>query len=312
MNDTIYDLVIIGGGPAGAAGAVYSARKQLKTAIVVSEWGGQSQVSETIYNWIGTKEISGADLAKNLRAHALSYLGDYLDSIEGEKVTNITKNENGQFIIQTDSGKNLITKTVLISTGSSRRKLNAINADKYEHKGITYCASCDGPVFSGQDVIVVGGGNAGFESALQLSAYCKSVTIIHKNNEFKADAITVQKTFDKPNVKLILNAEIVRVDGEVFVNSLTYRDKTTNEESTIPTGGIFVEIGQYPSTDFAKDVINLTPINTIIVDPMNQRTETAGIWAAGDCTNGLYHQNNIAAGDAVKAIEDIYQFIQRA
>ena len=137
-------------------------------------------------------------------------------------------------------------------------------------------------------------------------------TIIHKNNEFKADAITVQKTFDKPNVKLILNAEIVRVDGEVFVNSLTYRDKTTNEESTIPTGGIFVEIGQYPSTDFAKDVINLTPINTIIVDPMNQRTETAGIWAAGDCTNGLYHQNNIAAGDAVKAIEDIYQFIQRA
>ncbi len=310
MNEQVYDLVIIGGGPAGAAGAVYAARKQLKTAIVAYEWGGQSQVSETIFNWIGTNEISGTDLAKNLRAHALSYIGPYLDSIEGQKITNIIKNEKGYFILTTDNSTQITTKTVLIASGSSRRKLVAENADKYEHKGITYCASCDGPVFAGQDVIVIGGGNAGFESALQLSAYCKNVTIMHRNSGFKADAITVEHTFSKPNIKPILNADIVRVDGEMFVNSLTYKDKVTGEEHTIPTGGIFVEIGQIPNTDFAKDIVMLTSNNTVIVNPINQRTETAGIWAAGDCTNGLYHQNNIAAGDAVKAIEDIYIFIQ--
>lgn len=310
MNDEkIYDLVIIGGGPAGAAATVYAVRKQLSTAIVVSEWGGQSQVSETIYNWIGTKEISGNKLATDLREHALSYVGPFLDSIEGEKVSSITK-DGDIFTVTTDKDKKLNTKSVLIASGSSRRKLIAENADKYEHKGITYCASCDGPVFSGQDVIVVGGGNAGLESALQLSAYCKSVTIVHRNNEFKGDKITVEKTFAKPNIKPILNADILRVDGEMFVNSLTYRDKITNEEHTIPTGGIFVEIGQIPNTDFVEDIVELSPTNNIVVNPMNQRASELGIWAAGDVTDGLYHQNNIAAGDAVKAVEDIYQYIK--
>lgn len=309
MSDTIYDLVIIGGGPAGAAAAVYAARKQLKSAIVVAEWGGQSQVSELIFNWIGTKEIPGNKLAQDLKDHALSYTGPYLDSFDGQKVNLITKTDSG-FAVSTDKNTILNTKSVLIAAGSSRRKLLAENADKYEHKGITYCATCDGPVFSGQDVLVIGGGNAGFESALQLAAYCKSVTIIHKNESFKADAITVEKALAKPNIKSILNAEILRVDGEMFVQSLTYRDKTTGEEITLPTGGIFVEVGQIPNTDFAKDITELTPGGTVVVNPMNQRATTLGIWAAGDCTNGLYHQNNIAAGDAVKAIEDIYKYIQ--
>lgn len=309
MSGTVYDLVIIGGGPAGAAAAVYAARKLLKTAIVVYEWGGQSQVSELIYNWIGTPEISGRDLAVNLKNHALSYVGPYLDSFEGEKVNLVSKTSDNIFSVTTDKGRVLSTRSVLIAAGSSRRKLLAENADKYEHKGITYCATCDGPIFSGQDVLVIGGGNAGFESALQLAAYCKSVTIIHKNESFKADPITVEKALAKENIKPILNAEILRVDGEMFVNSLTYRDKTTNEEITLPTGGIFVEIGQIPNTDFAKDIVTLTPGGTVVTDPMTQRTNTLGIWAAGDCTNGLYHQNNIAAGDAVKAIEDIYKYI---
>ncbi len=308
MSETLYDLVIIGGGPAGAAATVYSARKQLKTALVVYEWGGQSMVSETIYNWIGTKEISGNKLAQDLKEHALSYVGAYLDSFENQKVNLISKNENG-FTVTTDKGIILNTKAVLITSGSSRRKLLAEGADKYEHKGITYCATCDGPVFAGLDVIVIGGGNAGFESALQLSEYCKSVTLIHKNDFFKADAITVEKALARDNIKAITNAEILRVDGEMFVNSLTYKDKITDKEITLPTGGIFVEVGQIPNTDFAKEVLELTPINTVKVDPNTQRTNTLGIWAAGDCTNGLYHQNNIAAGDAVKAVEDIYKYI---
>ncbi len=306
----MYDLIILGGGPAGSAAAVYSARKQLKGAIITSEFGGQSMVSELIYNWIGTPEISGMDLASNLKKHVQYYKGPYLDIIEGEKITSIIKNEN-IFTVKSETGKEFTSKTILISTGSGRRKLEAINADKYEHKGITYCASCDGPMFDGQDVIVVGGGNAAFESAAQLLAYCKSVTLIHRRDTFRADEITVKKLLENPKFKTIVNAEIIRVDGEQFVNSLTYKDKLSGEEHTINSNGIFVEIGQIPNIEFAKDIVKIDTNGKIIVDPMTQTTSNEGIWAAGDCTNGRYHQNNIAVGDAVKALEDIYLWIQK-
>ena len=306
----MYELIILGGGPAGSAAAVYSARKQLKTAIITNEFGGQSMVSELIYNWIGTPEISGADLASNLKKHTLYYKGPYLDIIEGEKIISVTKNE-GIITVKSESGKEYNTKTLLVATGSSRRKLEAINADIYEHKGITYCASCDGPLFEGQDVLVIGGGNAAFETAAQLLAYCKSVTLIHRRDEFRADEITVKKLKENPKFKIIVNAEIIRVDGEQFVNSLTYKDKITGEEHTLQSNGIFVEIGQIPNIDFVKDIVEIDESNKIIVDPMSQATKTEGIWAAGDCTNGKYHQNNIAVGDAVKALEDIYIWIQK-
>lgn len=306
----MYDLIILGGGPAGSAAAVYSARKQLKGAIITNEFGGQSIVSELIYNWIGTPEISGQDLASNLKKHVQYYKGPYLDIIEGEKIISVIKNAN-VITVKSESGKEYATKTLLVSTGSGRRKLEAINADKYEHKGITYCASCDGPMFDGQDVVVVGGGNAAFESAAQLLAYCKSVTMIHRSDNFRADEITVKKILENPKFKVFKNAEILRVDGEQFVKSITYKDKLSGEEHTIESNGIFVEIGQIPNIDFVKDIVDIDTTNKITVDPMTQATSNAGIWAAGDCTNGRYHQNNIAVGDAVKALEDIYLWIQK-
>jgi len=305
----MYDLIILGGGPAGTAAAVYAARKQLKTAILASEFAGQSVVSDTIYNWIGTPEISGMDLASNLKKHILYYKGPFLDTIEGEKVIKVTK-ENNIIKIITESGKTYESKALIISTGSGRRKLEAINADTFEHKGITYCASCDGPMFDGQDVVVIGGGNAAFESAFQLLSYCKSVTLIHRRDEFRADEITIKKIFENPKFKAILNADILRVEGDQFVKSLTYKDKVTGVENTIQTTGIFVEIGQTPNTSFASGIVNIDEFGKIVVDPMTQMTSTPGIWAAGDCTNGKYHQNNIAAGDAVKALEDAYLWIQ--
>ena len=305
----MYELIILGGGPAGTAAAVYSARKQLKTAIITSEFGGQSIVSELIYNWIGTPEISGQELASNLKKHTLYYKGPFLDIIEGEKIVSITKNEN-IFTVKSESGKEYTTKTILVATGSGRRKLEAINSDKFEQKGITYCASCDGPIFADQDVVVVGGGNAGFESASQLLAYCKSVTMIHRSENFRADEVTVKKVLENPKFKVITNSEILKVDGEMFVSSVTYKNKITNEEHTIPTTGIFIEIGQTPNTEFMRNIVNIDEFNKIIVDPMTQMSSTPGIWSAGDCTNGKYHQNNIAAGDAVKALEDAYIWIQ--
>ncbi len=306
----MYDLIILGGGPAGASAAVYAARKQLKSAIIVAEFGGQSTVSETIYNWIGTPDISGRDLGESMKKHVQYYKGPYLDIFEGSKITNVKK-EDKIISVTTEDGKTYQSKSLIVATGSGRRKLDAINADTYEHKGITYCASCDGPLYGDQDVIVVGGGNAGFETAIQLLAYCKSVTLLNRSDEFKADGMTVDAALSNPKFKAIKNIIITRVDGEQFVSSLTYKDTKTNEEHKIETTGIFVEVGQIPNTDFLKGVVELDAFNKVIVDPMTQMTNTEGVWAAGDCTNGRYHQNNIASGDAVKALEDAYIWIHK-
>lgn len=308
----IYDLIIIGGGPAGVSASVYAARKRMKTLLVLAEWGGQSIVSEYIYNWIGSPSITGNELANSFKSHVLANAKSEtnpdatLEIKEGEKVVKLSKNQDNTFTIQTESGTEFISKTILISSGSGRRKLVAENADRLEHKGLTYCASCDGPVFSGMDVVVIGGGNAGFESASQLLAYCNSVTLLHRSPEYRAEEITVEKLSKNPKFKGIKNVDILRVEGDKFVDGIVYRDKNTNEEVTLKVSGIFVEIGQIPNTSFASEVVELDEIGRIKIDPWTNKTTTEGVWAAGDCTNVLYHQNNIASGDGVKALEDIY------
>ncbi len=300
----IYDLIIIGGGPAGAAASVYAARKKLKTLLLVAEWGGQSIVSEQIYNWIGTTSLSGNELADNFKKHVMANAGDSLEVKDGHKVTNISKKENN-FVVKTESGEEFESKTILISSGSGRRKLEAKNADRLEHKGLTYCASCDGPLFSDQDVVVVGGGNAGFESAAQLLAYCKSVTLLNRSDIFRADEVTVEKVLKNPKMKAIKNAQILEVKGDKFVEGIIYKVDGADQQE-LSVAGVFVEIGQIPNTDFAKEIVPLDQIGRIKIDAKTQKTEVPGIWAAGDCTDVLYHQNNIAAGDAVRALEDIY------
>lgn len=303
-----YDLAIIGGGPAGVAAGVYAARKQLKTIFITKDWNSQSTVSEGIENWIGTIKIPGAEFAKNLEAHLRAYSGEFVEIKVGEGVDKIEKSDAG---FKVTTGKNSYeAKTVLITTGSFRKKLDVPGADKFEHKGLTYCASCDGPLFNGQDVVVVGGGNAAFESAAQLLAYCKSVTLVNRTDKFRADPITVDIVSKNPHFKLATNAISKEVKGEKFVNAFVYTDSTTAQDVELAVTGIFVEIGSLPTTYFAKDLVKLDAYQHIIVDPRNQQTSLPGIWAAGDCTDGLYHQNNIAAGDAVKALEDIYLFLK--
>lgn len=301
----LYDLIIIGGGPAGAAAAVYAARKKLQTLFITAEWGGQSVVSEQIYNWIGTPSLSGNQLAENFKKHVLANTGSSLEVKEGQRANSLAKNGE-QFSVTTESGEEFITKTILIASGSGRRKIIAKNADRLEHKGLTYCASCDGPLFEGMDVAVIGGGNAAFETAAQLLAYCKSVTLLHRSENFRADEITVEKVLKNPKMKAVKNAEILEIKGDKFVEGIIYKEKITGTETELKVSGIFVEIGQIPNTDFAKNLVPLDEIGRIKIDAWSQKTETPGIWAAGDCTNVLYHQNNIAAGDAVRALEDIY------
>ncbi|MFN3188463.1 MAG: NAD(P)/FAD-dependent oxidoreductase [Candidatus Paceibacteria bacterium] len=301
----LYDLIIIGGGPAGTSAGVYAGRKRLSTLLITSDWGGQSIVSPDIQNWIGTPSISGDKLASDLRGHVEAYASDGVTIISGQQATSLSTNPDGTHTVTTGDGNTHSARAILIATGSGRRRLDIPGADTFEHKGVTYCASCDGPMFSGQDVVVVGGGNAGFETAAQLLAYTKSVTLLHRTDTFRADAITVEKVTAHPNMTALTDVEPTAILGEKFVTGVTYKT-SDREEKTIPAAGVFVEIGMIPNTDFVTPLITLDEFKRVPIDPWTQKTTVPGIWAAGDCTNVRYHQNNISAGDGVRALEDIY------
>ena len=288
------------------AAAVYAARKRLKTVLVTESFGGQSTESMGIENWIGTVKVSGAEFGKMLEKHLLVYASDIVHLKKSERVEKISKIDRG-FEISTNKGARFESRTILITTGSTRRKLNIPGAKEYENKGITYCASCDGPLFAGQDVAVIGGGNAAFETAAQLLSYAKSVTLLNRSDSFRADELTIEKVLSHPKMKVAKNAILKEVKGDKFVSSLVY--EVGGKEVELKVTGVFVEIGLLPSTDFVKGLVPMNQYGQIKVDPRTQKTEVGGVWAAGDSTDGLYHQNNIAAGDAVKALEDIYLHI---
>jgi alkyl hydroperoxide reductase subunit AhpF len=196
---------------------------------------------------------------------------------------------------------------VLVTTGSTRRKLDIPGAREFENKGISYCASCDGPIFAGQDVAIIGGGNAAFETAAQLLSYASSVTLINRSDIYKADEIIVEKVLSHPKMKAFKKAIPKEIKGNQLVSTLIY--EMDGQLTALPVAGIFVEIGLVPTTDFVKGLVPLNNIGQIPIDHKTQRTALEGLWAAGDATDGLYHQNNIAAGDAVKALEDIYLYL---
>lgn len=314
----MYELIIVGGGPAGVSAGVYASRKKIKTLLVTESFGGQSVVSDGIENWIGTIKISGDELAKSLEAHLRAYAGEVVDIKTGARVEKIEQKKdaavnNGETYFEvTTSGvdpQTYQTKTILVGTGSTRRKLDPSikGSVEFDNKGVTYCATCDGPLFSGTDVVVVGGGNAAFESAAQLASYCKSVTILNRSDVYRADEVTVEKVLAKPNVTGVKNAQLLEIKGDKFVNAVVYQ--VGDQATEVPISAVFVEIGLIPTTQFVKGVVELDPIGKIVIDPWTQQSKTPGIWAAGDCTNVLYHQNNIASGDAVKALEDIYNHL---
>ncbi len=306
----MYDLIIVGGGPAGAAAAVYAARKRLKTLFITSEWGGQSTISTDIQNWIGTPSISGADLAKALRAHVEAYASEWL-TIVSPALANSLSTHDDRVEVTTKDGKNHAGKALLIATGANRRKLEVPGAAEFDQKGLTYCASCDGPLFADKDVVVVGGGNAAFETALQLLAYCKTVTLLNRGTELRADAITVEAAKSHENMRILTNTTPLEVLGDKFVTGLRIKHADTGSEETLPIEGVFVEIGLVPNTAWLGNAVDMNAVKQVKTDPRTGRTSHPRIWAAGDCTDSLYHQNNIATGDAVRALEDIYMAAHR-
>lgn len=305
-----YELIIIGGGPGGVAAGVYASRKKIKSLLICKDWGGQSVVSPEIQNFIGFKSISGWELSNKLKEHVKAYANDVLDFDEGSLVIKVSK-RGDIFEVETDKGKIYYAKTILIASGSSRKKLPAINAEKFEGRGISYCASCDAPLFKGKMVAVIGGGNAGFEAVQQLVSYATKIYLLEYTDEFKADPLIQEKILSEEKVIPIQMAEVLEIKGKDFVESLVYLDRRRNEKKEIKVDGVFVEIGSKPNSEFVKDLVQLNERGEIVIDHKNCRTSVEGIWAAGDVTDQPYKQNNISIGDAIKALEDIYLWIKR-
>jgi len=304
----MHDLIIIGAGPAGVAAGVYAARKRINTALVTESFGGQSLVSDEIQNWIGDKTLSGYDLAKKLEDHLRAYAE--IDLIEPDLVINVEKID-GNFRVLTKGGKTLETRTVLICSGGRHKRLGIPGEDRFDGKGVAYCATCDAPLFKNKTVAVVGGGNAGLEAAVDLFPYAEKIYLIHRRDDFKGDPITQKQVGENSKVEFLLSAEPREIFGEKFVTGLKYENLKTKEIKELAVQGVFVEIGSTPNSEFVKGLVQMDEWGNIIADPATQSTSQAGIWAAGDVTNAPYRQNNISAGDAVKALLNIDEYLKR-
>lgn len=304
----IYDLVIIGGGPGGIAAGVYAARKKIKSAIVAGDFGGASKVSGDIQNWIGTKSVSGYEWAKNMEEHLRAQEG--IDIVYPDFVDAVEKSEKG-FLIKTRSGKELESKTVLVATGSARKKLGIPGEKEYDGKGVVYCSTCDAPIFQGKDVAVVGGGNAGLEAALDLLPYASKIYLLEFSDKLKGDAVTQEKLKANPKIEIITHAKTLKILGDKFVRGLQYEDSASKKEKELKVEGVFVEIGSYPNVAFVKDLVKTNDLGEIIVDHKTQETSLPGIWAAGDASDVLYKQNNISAGDAIKGVLSIVDYLNK-
>ena len=304
-ENKLYDVTVVGSGPAAVSAAIYAARKGLNVAMIGVKIGGQVLDTNEIENIIGTVLTTGAKfsetLEKHLKEHEIAFK-------EGHLVKEI-KEDGKDKILVTDDGKSYKTKTVIVATGAKPRSLNIPGEAEYVGKGVHYCSTCDGPFYKGLDVAVIGGGNSGVEAALDLSGIAKSVTLIEFMPELKADKVLQEKLAEQPNVKTILNSATVKVNGNEFVESIVYKSRETDEEKTLNVEGMFVEIGLSPRSEVVKDLVETNKIGEIVINPENNSTSVAGIFAAGDVTNIRQKQIIIAMGEGAKAALGAFEYL---
>ncbi len=302
----MYDILIVGGGPAAVAAGIYSSRKKLKTILITDILGGQSVVSDSIENWIGEKAISGYDLAKKLEDHIRAQEDIVIKVGEKAKSSKVVK---CGFEIKTDKGNKYVGKTLMIASGARRRKLGVQGEEKYDGKGVAYCSTCDAPLFKNKTVVVVGGGNSGLEAVVDLAPYAKKIYLLNLGGEVTGDPITGAEVKKIKKAKIINNAQVVSVEGDKSVEKIKYRNVKGGGEKELKVDGVFVEIGSVPNSDWVKDLVGLNQYGEVIVDPRTGAATVAGVYAAGDVSDDIYKQNNIAVGDAVKSALSAYNYI---
>ena len=290
-----FEVLIIGGGPAGAAAAIYTARKGIRTGIAAERIGGQVNDTLDIENYISVNKTEGPKFAAALESHIGDYDIDVMRLQRAAKLIPATE-KGGLITVELENGGRLQAKSVVLSTGARWRNMNVPGEDQYRTKGVAYCPSCDGPLFKGKRVAVIGGGNSGVEAAIDLAGVVEHVTVFEFMPELKADAVLQKKLTSLPNVTIIKNAQTTEVLGDGSkVTGLSYKDRVSGETKNVDLEGIFVQIGLLPNTDWLKDTLELNKMGEIVIDAKGQ-TSVPGVFAAGDCTNVPYKQIIVAAG----------------
>uniref|UniRef100_A0A7C4M149 Thioredoxin reductase n=1 Tax=candidate division CPR3 bacterium TaxID=2268181 RepID=A0A7C4M149_UNCC3 len=301
-----YDLIIIGAGPAGLTAGIYASRRALKTLILSLDVGGQIINTPDIENYPALDLISGPDLASKMYQQAQKF-GSEIKT--GQEVNSIEKTEAGNFLVKCN-GAEFESEAVVLAFGKTPRKLDVTDSDKYLGRGLSYCATCDGPFFKGKSVAVVGGGNSALDAALYLSSICEKVYLIHRRDQFRGEEIEAEKLKSKSNVEFVLNSVPSGLVGDEVLESVKVKDVNTGEEKEFLVSGIFVEIGYEVKADFVKNLVDIDDRNQIIID-QDGKTSCDGVFAGGDLTQTPYKQIVIAAGQGAVAALSAYDYIQK-
>ena len=302
----IYDLIIIGGGPAGITAGIYATRKKLKTLLITKDFLGQIAKTNEIDNYLGFSKILGIDLAKKFEQHLKKF---EIDTKQGEKITKVKK-EGKNFLVRTENKNEFLARTIIIATGGDPRPLEIPGEKEFIGKGVSYCSICDAPFYKDKGVIVVGGGNSGFEAALDLAKYAKRVFIFEKLDRIIADEILQKQVKKESRIQVHLNKEMKKIEGNKTVYSATYKDLKTGKTFQVPTHGVFIQIGSVPATGFLKGLCKFNKKDEVKVDFESCETSCPGIFAAGDVNNGRWKQIIIAAGEGSRAALSVHKYLQ--
>ncbi|MCY8004433.1 alkyl hydroperoxide reductase subunit F [Bacillus haynesii] len=300
-----FDVLVVGGGPAGASAAIYAARKGIRTGIVAERFGGQVLDTMSIENFISVKRTEGPKLAASLEEHVKDY---EIDVMNLQRAKGLEKKD--LFHLELENGAVLKSKTVILSTGARWRNVGVPGEQEFKNKGVAYCPHCDGPLFEGKDVAVIGGGNSGIEAAIDLAGIVNHVTVLEFAPELKADEVLQKRLYSLPNVTVVKNAQTKEITGDENVNGINYVDRETGEEKHVELQGVFVQIGLVPNTEWLPETVERNRIGEIAVDKRGETT-IPGLFAAGDCTDSPYNQIIISMGSGANAALGAFDYLIR-
>ncbi len=302
----IYDLIIIGGGPAGITAGIYAARKKLNTLLIAKDFFGQTAKTGEIDNWPGSPAISGGALMMNFEKHLKSFA---LDIKEGQTV--ISVKQGAEFTVQIESGESFEAKALVVCSGANPKKLGVAGEDKFIGKGVSFCSLCDAPFFQGKSVAIVGGGNSALEAALDLAKYAKQIYLLEAGEALKGDPLLQDMVKQTNKVEIRFNQEIKEIQGKAMVEGVVVFDRPTQKSEVLAVAGVFVEIGWTPQSDFLGDLLAKNERGEIIADPATGQTSLEGVFAAGDCANTKYKQVILAAASGARAALSAYEYLQK-
>ncbi|MBJ9984815.1 alkyl hydroperoxide reductase subunit F, partial [Acinetobacter sp. S40] len=306
-----FDVLVVGAGPAGGTAAIYAARKGIRTGMIAERFGGQVMDTMDIENFTSVQKTIGPKFAADMEAHIREYDVDIMNLQRVRKITGADQTATGRVEVELENGAKVESKTVILSTGARWRKMGVPGEQEYATRGVAYCPHCDGPLFKGKKVAVIGGGNSGVEAAIDLAGIVEHVTLVEFDTKLRADQVLQDKLNSLPNATIITHALSTEVVGDGHqVTGLKYKDRATDTEQTLELAGIFVQIGLLPNTDFLKGSVELSGRGEIIINERNE-TNVAGVFAAGDCTTVPYKQIIIATGEGAKASLSAFDYLIR-